>query len=408
MKLHKGLVDAVLFGMKEIFIDHRHADQVVDELLKSNKKWGKRDRSFIAENIYDTCRWWSLITFCAGKTDALVQSDMKSIFYTWLILKSIHLGNEPSSELPEWVMVEDLTEEMVKEHYAKAVNIRSVIHAIPEWLDKVGVKELNEKWVTELMGQNCQAPLYIRVNPLKSSIKQVREILGFEETETLSGVPFGLMLKKRQNLMSRDSFQMGFFEIQDAGSQLIAPFLNPQPGDFVVDACAGAGGKSLHFAALLEGKGRILAMDIERVKLMELEKRAKRNGATNLRTQLITGESTISSLYNQVDKLLLDVPCTGLGVLRRSPDSKWKLTQKFLDQIRQTQAELLSNYSKMVKIGGNMVYATCSILPSESEWQVSRFIGENVQKWKLVKEHRTSPYAENVDGFYMALLERIA
>lgn len=408
MKLHKGLVEAVLAGLRDIFINNRYADHVVETLLKSNKKWGKRDRSFIAENIYEICRWWNLITYCANKKEKITNSDLKDIYYCWLIICKIQLGLDDSDELPEWVHVEDLNEDIILENYNKAQHIRSLKHAIPDWLDKIGVKELNEKWVSELMGQNQHAPLYIRVNTQKSNIAQVQTILGVDETEIVSGVPDALKLTKRQNLVSRDSFQMGYFEIQDAGSQLIAPFLNPQNGDFVVDACAGAGGKSLHLATIMKNTGRILAMDIDDSKMVELEKRAKRNGVTSIKTCHVTGNKEIIKLHDQVDRLLLDVPCSGLGVLRRNPDSKWKLTPKFLEQVKITQTEIINNYSKMVKIGGHMVYATCSILPSESEWQVARFMEINKSKWQLIEEHRTNPIIDNFDGFYMALMQRLA
>lgn len=407
MKLHKSLVEAVLSGMREIFINNRQADHVVEALLKSNKKWGKRDRSFIAENLYEICRWWSLITYCANKNDKISTADLNAIFYTWLIIRNKQMGLELAEDLPDWVHAGELDVDAILKNYDKAQHIRSVKHAIPDWLDKLGVKELSEKWVSELIGQNQQAPLYIRVNTQKSSIQQVRTILGDAETEIVPEIPDALKLVKRQNLVSRDSYQMGYFEIQDAGSQLIAPFLDPQMGDFVVDACAGAGGKSLHLASLMKNSGKIMAMDIVDTKLLELEKRAKRNGVTNIKTAHVSSNKDIEKFYNQVDRLLLDVPCSGLGVLRRNPDSKWKLTPKFLEQLKVSQAEIMDTYSKMVKTGGHMVYATCSILPSESEWQVAQFIENNNSSWQLIKEHRTSPIADNFDGFYMALLKRI-
>jgi len=215
-----------------------------------------------------------------------------------------------------------------------------------------------------------------------------------------------LLLKKRLNVSGLDSFKAGHFEIQDAGSQLIAPYLDVRPGMSVIDACAGAGGKSLHLAALLGNTGSILSMDIEHHKLQELERRAARNGVTNLTTMHISSNKIIETLSETTDRLLLDVPCSGLGVLRRNPDSKWKLKPEFLDKIRKVQAQILENYSTMVKKGGKMVYATCSILPSESEEQVRAFTKRHKADWQFVSEHRTSPARDGFDGFYMALLER--
>jgi len=180
-----------------------------------------------------------------------------------------------------------------------------------------------------------------------------------------------------------------------------------KPGQTVIDACAGAGGKTLQIAALLENKGRVISLDIENYKLEELQKRATRNGVKILSTGLIRSEKTIKELVDTADRLLLDVPCSGLGVLRRNPDTKWKLQPTFLSTIRNTQWNILSTYSKMVKRGGKMVYATCSLLPSESENQVTRFVMEFGDRWRLIDERRTSTADEGYDGFYMALLERI-
>jgi 16S rRNA (cytosine967-C5)-methyltransferase len=187
---------------------------------------------------------------------------------------------------------------------------------------------------------------------------------------------------------------------------LIGDFLDVQPGHRVIDACAGAGGKTLHLAALMQNKGRIISMDVEDYKLKELQKRARRNGVMNLEVKLIDSSKAVKRLNSTADRLLLDVPCSGLGVLRRNPDAKWKLGLEFLDSVQKTQWEILSTYSQMLKKGGKMVYATCSLLPSESEDQVKKFIEKFGSEWKLIDERRTSIAKEGYDGFYMALLER--
>jgi 16S rRNA (cytosine967-C5)-methyltransferase len=193
-------------------------------------------------------------------------------------------------------------------------------------------------------------------------------------------------------------------EVQDAGSQCIAPFLKASPGMRVIDACAGAGGKSLHLAALMENKGSIISMDTEAWKLEELRKRARRNGVHIIQARPIESSKTIKRLHGTADRLLLDVPCSGLGTLRRNPDAKWKLSLDFLDKVRTTQAEILRSYSKMLRPGGQMVYATCSILPSENERQVERFLSEN-PNFKLLEDRKILPSEHGFDGFYMARLE---
>lgn len=175
----------------------------------------------------------------------------------------------------------------------------------------------------------------------------------------------------------------------------------------VIDACAGAGGKTLHLAALMENKGSIIALDTHAWKLDSLKKRARRAGAFNIEVRNIENTKTIKRLHNSADRLLLDVPCSGLGVLRRNPDTKWKLSVEQLEELKETQQHILSSYSQMLKAGGKMVYATCSILPSENREQVDKFLqSENGAAFELIEDKTILPQSEGFDGFYMALLEK--
>jgi 16S rRNA (cytosine967-C5)-methyltransferase len=407
LKLYKGLVAATVEALQDIFVKNKQADRVVEQMLKSNKKWGARDRAFIAGNVYEIVRWWRLVKYAAQVEKAVEGEDFWRLAGVWQLIKPIHLeGHEALESLPEWPEFEGIDQEVVGQRYAEGLTIRKIAQSIPDWIDQTGESELGKKWPAELAALNNTAPVVLRINSLKTSIETVHEQLGFEIAETVPGVPQALTLKKRINVSAHESFKNGFFEVQDAGSQLIAPYLDVHPGMSVIDACAGAGGKSLHLAALLGNTGSILSMDIEHHKLQELERRAARNGVTNLTTMLITSDKIIENLSETTDRLLLDVPCSGLGVLRRNPDSKWKLKPEFLEKIRKVQAQILENYSKMVKKGGKMVYATCSILPSESEEQVRAFTKRHKADWKFVSEHRTSPARDGFDGFYMALLGR--
>jgi len=407
LKLYKGLVAATVEALQDVFVKNRQADRVVEQLLKSNKKWGARDRAFIAENVYEIVRWWRLVKCVAEVEKAAETEDFWRLAGAWQLIKPLHLtGHEAFDSLPEWPEFENINLENVRERYHEGVQIRKVAQSVPDWIDLIGESELGAEWAAELAALNRTAPVVLRVNSLKSDITSVREQLGFDVTETVAGLPDALVLKKRMNVSGLESFKNGFFEVQDAGSQLIAPYLDVRPGMSVIDACAGAGGKSLHLAALLGNTGSVLSMDIEHFKLQELERRAARNGVTNLTTMHISSEKIIENLSETTDRLLLDVPCSGLGVLRRNPDSKWKLKPEFLDKIRKVQAHILENYTKMVKKGGKMVYATCSILPSESEEQVRAFANRHKADWQFVSEHRTSPARDGFDGFYMALLER--
>ncbi|TDE17650.1 RsmB/NOP family class I SAM-dependent RNA methyltransferase [Dyadobacter psychrotolerans] len=406
MKLYKGLVDATVQAVMDIFVKNRQADRVVEVLLKSNKKWGARDRAFIAENTYEMVRWWRLIKYVSSIDKATDKDEFWTLFGAWQIIKPLHLKLETDNKLPEWEEFSRLNAEHVLELYAQALPIRKIAESIPDWIDQTGEEQLGNKWPSELHALNQPAPVVLRVNTLKSNIETVKQLLGAEDVETIDGVPDALVFKKRRNVFGSESFKDGFFEVQDAGSQLIAPFLDIKPGLSVIDACAGAGGKSLHLAALLQNSGSVLSMDIEENKLTELQRRAKRNGVTNLETMLITSEEIIHGLAGTADRLLLDVPCSGLGVLRRNPDSKWKLKTQFLETIRNVQWQILSTYCTMVKKGGKMVYATCSVLPSESEDQIARFMKKHGKEWKLLSQHRTSVANDGFDGFYMALLQK--
>jgi 16S rRNA (cytosine967-C5)-methyltransferase len=157
----------------------------------------------------------------------------------------------------------------------------------------------------------------------------------------------------------------------------------------------------------MENKGQIIAMDIYESKLKKLKVRARRNGAHNIDMKVLDSTKPLKKLHQKADRLLIDAPCSGLGVLKRNPDSKWKLQPEFIDSIRQTQAEILTDYSKMVKPGGKMVYATCSILPSENEKQIEQFLNTEAGKdFKLEKDQNIWAHKSGFDGFYMALLKR--
>lgn len=223
------------------------------------------------------------------------------------------------------------------------------------------------------------------------------------DTEFDENYPSALILKERANVFMTPAFKEGLFEVQDGSSQLVAPFLDVQPGMRVVDTCAGAGGKTLHLASLMENKGQLIAMDLYESKLNQLKLRARRNGVHNVEPRVIEGTKTIKKLYEKADRVLIDAPCSGLGVLKRNPDSKWKLQPEFIDNIKKTQAEVLENYANIVKPGGKLVYATCSILPSENQEQVERFLQTEVGKnFTFEKDKKVLACESGFDGFYMA------
>lgn len=402
MKFHKLLVQAVQKNLESIFYKGKQADKIIESSLKSNKSWGSHDRAFIAQTTYEIVRWIRLYDYCIrGKTyfDHMHMIDLNAIIGVHFMLKNI--------ELPEWSEFNGLNKATILHNYNQAQSINKVKNSIPDWLEKLGMEQLGEKWVKEISALNKPAKTIIRVNTLKTDVRQVEEILEKEQIEfTLnSQYPDAIFLNKKPNIFKLPEFKLGYFEMQDANSQMVAEFVNPKPGEKIIDACAGAGGKTLHLAAKMHNKGKIIALDTVAWKLDELRKRASRAGADTIESLPIVGVETIDKFANIADKLVLDVPCSGLGVLKRNPDSKWKLSADFINEVVVTQKEILDNYARMVKVGGELCYITCSILPIENNLQIAGFIERN-QNFEMVEEREINPSNSGFDGFYMAKLKR--
>lgn len=402
MRLHRNLCFAVIDGLTLIFNEDKYADKVIQQLLKRDKRWGARDRAFVAETTYDIVRWKRLYAEIAEVKEPFDRDNLWRIFAVWATLRGI--------KLPDWKYFENTPTRKIKGRFDELSKIRKYKESIPDWLDELGEKELDKAvWTKEIAALNEQADVILRVNTLKTTKEKLQsELFDIDiETEFIKDYPHALKLKERANVFTTEAFQNGLFEVQDASSQLVAEFLNVQPGMRVVDACAGAGGKALHLASLMENKGQIIAMDIYDNKLKELKRRAKRNGAHNIEPRHIDSTKVIKKLYDKADRVLIDAPCSGLGILRRNPDAKWKLQPEFLENIKKTQQEILQQYSRMVKPAGQMVYATCSILPSENKKQMETFLTSEMGKdFTFVKDKSILSHKTGYDGFYMALLEK--
>ncbi len=276
---------------------------------------------------------------------------------------------------------------------------------MPDWLDDRLCEEIGEDlWSRELSALNQRAPVYLRINPLKGDSDEVIDWLTSEgvDVEPISGVPGALRLAEGR-VISKQLLADGRIEIQDAGSQCIVPLLGAEPGERVIDACSGAGGKALQLAAVMSNEGRIYAMDVDERKLAELKQRARRAGARNIVIKPIT-DTTAADFFEVADRLLIDAPCSGLGTLKRQPDLKWRLRPATIERARVIQRQLLLEYSKMLKPGGRLVYATCSILPSEN-WHVVQTLLET-GGFNLIEERKLSPSVDGFDGFYAAALKK--
>ncbi len=401
MRFHHNLVQATVDALHNIFNDGKYADQAIQKILKRDPRWGSRDRGFIAETTYDIVRYKRLYAEIANVREPFKSVDLWRMTAVWIVLKG--------HSVPAWEEYYNTPERRIKGRFDELSKTRVFRESLPDWMDELILKEIGGIWEKEASALNKQASVVLRANSLRTTPTELKEKLQAEEIGIDQQDRFAdaLILKQRANVFMTQAFKDGLFEVQDAGSQLIAPFLQVKPGMRVMDACAGAGGKSLHLAALMENKGQVIATDIYQSKLNELKRRARRAGAHNIETRLIDSTKVIKKLAGKIDRLLIDAPCSGLGVLRRNPDAKWKMQPEFIEEIKVTQQDILQRYSTVVKPDGMMVYATCSILPSENENQVQEFLkSEAGATFELVEEQSLLAHRDGFDGFYMALMKK--
>jgi len=397
MKLHRNTSEPLVDALYRILIEGGYADKVIEKTLKINTRWAQYDKRFLAETIYNIVRNYRFLKEISGAKG----DDFWQIYGAWCVIHDI--------ELPRWDEFEYIRKSAILAKAEELKSNRRIIESIPDWLDTLAEKELGlERWEKEVQALNEEPSVVIRTNTLKISRNELRaqlDELGIK-TEASDMFPDALLLERWHNVFTLQQFKDGMFEVQDAGSQLIAPFLRVEAGMRVIDACAGTGGKTLHLAALSKNKGRIIALDNEEWKLDALRKRARRAGASNIEAKIIESSKTIKRQENSAERLLLDVPCSGLGVLKRNPDAKWKLSANYIQEVGPLQQKILADYSVMLKKDGLLVYSTCSILTSENEGQVQQFLNANPGKFELLEEKRIWP-SEGFDGFYMAVMKKM-
>jgi len=396
--IHRNLLIGIHDALQETFFgENKYADKVIERLLKSHKKWGSLDRATVSEIFYNIIRWKKRLEYYIG--EGVKPSNIYRIILAYLIWSDTRYKK---FEEFQGIKVADILTKLKKGTFPT----KSIEHSLPDWLAKTLEIELGEKWEIEIHALNKQAPTILRVNTIKTTKeKLIKELHETEiESKEINGYSDAIELEEKKNVFLTKAFKEGFFEVQDASSQLVSEFLGVKEGMRVVDACAGAGGKTLHLSAIMKNKGQIIALDIFEWKLAELRRRAKRAGAHNIETRLVDDNKIIKRLYNSADRLLIDAPCSGLGVLKRNPDAKWKINEDFLHRIQKEQEDILQNYSKILKTGGEMLYATCSILPSENSEQVEKFLEKN-SEYKFIKEKKIMP-SKGYDGFYMALIRK--
>ena len=399
MKLHRNIALGILSGLESTLIDRRPASDVIKKLLKSSPGWGSRDRRIIAQAFYDIIRQKRLYHALTGSESE--ELNLWNLIGCWMVLNDFLL--------PEWIEFNNIYKERIRVKTPVLVQDRKYKHSIPDWLDQMGVEAFGEStWEKEIAALNIPANLIVRVNNNRTNVQKLKERL--EKKYNIISVivpdyPDALVLEEKQSLQGIKEYREGWFEVQDANSQKIATWLHPESGKYYIDACAGAGGKSLHLADLTKDSAKIVALDIYPAKLDELRKRCFRNKIQSVQTINVYDEKVLKTVKANADGVLIDAPCSGLGVLKRNPDTKWSMTPERLANITKTQEKLLQTYAPMLKKGGNLVYATCSILPLENKIQVDNFLDSKVgSKFQLEKEHTYFSHLTGFDGFYCARL----
>jgi len=299
-------------------------------------------------------------------------------------------------------------------------------YSYPDWMVQRLLEQYGEQ-ETVLLCQslNGQAPLSLRVNSLKSTVEDCQEALKREgvATERTKRSPFGLIVPKRINIFQLQAFRDGLFEVQDEGSQLLPYLLDPKPTAKVLDACAGAGGKTLELSALMKNRGEIVAADVHSYRLEQLRKRTQRAGVSNVRIRLVSDIADLADQYTDYfDVVLIDAPCSGIGTLRRNPGMKWMVTEETVREVSEKQLHILEACVPFVKAGGRIAYATCTLFREENETVVEAFLRAHAEfalddppldrakfdfsPYTVGKYIKFSPYRDGTDGFFIAVMKK--
>jgi 16S rRNA (cytosine967-C5)-methyltransferase len=373
-----------------------HADKALRKSFRDYEMKSREDQGKCAVITYAIIRSWRLLWEALGISPSLAPESFGKLCKAFLIMQG------EASEDSEFG-------KKVAERIESLGRIRKYRESIPDWLDERGELELGDRWDDTIRCLNLPPVLTLRANTLKTTRDELRALLEARGVpfRTVDGALEALVLEQGIDDLPNDELKAGTFEIQDASSQVVSRMLAPEPGMRVVDACAGAGGKSLHLAALMKNRGKIIALDTNEKKLNRISQRAKRANATIIESRHIASTKTIKRLAGSADRLLLDVPCSGTGSLRKNPDIKWRLSPSSMDRLIEEQAHIISYYSRIVKPGGLMLYANCSVFPSEGEAQIRSFCETNAGGFSLESEKRIGPCDTDFEGFYLALIRRL-
>ena len=412
---------------REVLRLERPADGILAAFFRSHPKLGQQDRAFIAETIYALLRRKRLIEHAVAET-GLEQPDARLLALAAAVrVRGLNVRELAAAVGPDeaaWL-------EEVKAAARGALPF-AVECDLPDWVITRLVPALGEAGLARLADAlNQPAPLDLRVNAAKAERDAVLERLAADSIAAAPTPysPVGIRLKEKPPINRHPLFVAGDIEVQDEGSQLLCSLLAPRRGEMIVDFCAGAGGKALALGALMRSTGRVYAFDVSARRLGELRPRLARSGLSNVHPQAIASERDprVKRLSGKIDRVLVDAPCTGLGTLRRNPDLKWRHTEAAVVELAAKQRGILDGAATLVRGGGRLLYATCSLLAEENEHVVHGFLERNAQ-FRLVPARATlaagridippgepdddylrlRPDVHGTDGFFGALMERVA
>lgn len=408
---------------------HLPADSVANRFFRQRRYIGGSDRRFISDQIWSVLRSYRKVEWWLKRIGSPINPRMIIAAHTMLTgsslqsLKSVFSG-EKYAPLPlssnEILFLKNLeNKEFLSIHMPKAVK-----YEIPDWVYPFFEKQLGDRIDVELTALLEPAHLDLRVNTIKTTLEDVEKKLSEQKFnfERMKLSPWGLRLKGRQSITLSDLFTQGYVEIQDEGSQLIAIMTGVTSHMRVLDYCAGAGGKTLAMAMMMVNKGNIIASDVSTIRLNAAQKRFKRAGVFNIQTHLFAEDAKwIKRRLESFDRVLVDAPCSGTGTWRRNPDARLSFKKKDLDELIIKQAQILNSASKMVKKGGRLLYATCSLLQQENQDQINQFLEAHKEFTPVYsdasQELLAAPFKEktffqltpaqyDTEGFYCAILEK--
>ncbi|ABR89256.1 Sun family protein [Janthinobacterium sp. Marseille] len=416
MRLPPAIINNTEEVLREILRFTGPADGTLSRYFRDHPKLGSRERGVVAEAVYGLLRNKAVYTSFAESGNGPTMRRMTLLGLADAVgVESLGGLTEEETEWLNHVMQIDRT------------LLPSLLRSnMPEWLFEKLVARDGEAAALELAhAVNQPAPLDLRVNAIKATREDV--IMALAEAPILCEptpyAPLGIRIIKKPALQNLPLFKNGSIEVQDEGSQLLSQIVGAKRGEMVVDFCAGAGGKTLSLGAAMRNTGRLYAFDISEKRLAKLKPRLARSGLSNVHPVQIAHENDakVKRLAGKIDRVLVDAPCSGLGTLRRNPDVKWRQTPQSLVELNEKQASILAGAARLVKAGGRLVYATCSILDEENEAIVASFLASRddfvlipmsevlaEQKIDLKMDDylKLSPALHHTDGFFAAVLER--